>query len=65
MDTRDDKALIAQYPFETLVIAAMVLAVLGLVLVFTVVGSLIGLPLIAIGGILGYIAWYKFRRHAH
>jgi hypothetical protein len=65
MDYRDDRPFIRRHPFETMVVAALVLGLLGMLLVFTVVGSLIGLPLLAIGAILGYIAWYKFRRHAH
>ena len=63
MDLRDERPLIARHPFETLVIAALVMALIGMVLVFTVVGSLIGLPLIAIGAVLGFIAWHKFGRH--
>jgi hypothetical protein len=64
MDTRDDRSFIARHPFETLVISAIVLALLGIVLVFTVVGALVGLPLMAIAALLGLWAWHRFRRHA-
>jgi fatty acid desaturase len=43
------------------VIGAIVLILLGTFLIFTVVASIIGIPLVVAGGVLPAVAWYKLR----
>jgi len=47
-----------------MIVASIVLAVLGVILTFTVVGSIIGLPMLVLAVILGVGAWIK-TRHLH
>ena len=42
-----------------LMMTAFVLGLVGIVLMFTVIGSLLGLPLVAIAVVLGIYAGYK------
>jgi hypothetical protein len=57
----DDKSLLQRYPIEILVIAAIVLAALGTILMLTVAGAIIGLPLWGLAAILALIAGWKSR----
>src|SRR5688572_7708518 len=62
MDNHSDKSILQQYPVETLYISALVLALIGTVLMLTVVGSIVGLPLLLLAAILGLFGYRKSRR---
>jgi hypothetical protein len=60
-----ERSYVARHPIKTLILITIVLAVLSGALIFTVVGSIIGLPLMVLAFITGFAAWFKFRQHWH
>ena len=57
----EDKSILYRYPVQSLYIAAMVLALIGLVFMLTVVGSIVGLPLWGLAAILAIAGFWKSR----
>jgi len=56
-----DKSLLQRYPVQSFYIAAIILALIGLVFMLTVVGSIIGLPLWGIALLLALTGFWKSR----
>jgi hypothetical protein len=63
MERDFERPYIARHPIKTLIVITVVLAITSVLLIFTVVGSIIGLPLMGLAAITGFAAWYKFHRH--
>ena len=61
MDNHSDKSILQRYPVETLYISALVVGLIGTVLMLTVVGSIIGLPLFLLAAVLGLFGYRKSR----
>ena len=61
MTPTDDRSFFERYPVQSYYVAALIVALVGLVLVLTVVGSIIGLPLFAVAAVLAFIGHYKSR----
>ena len=57
----DDRSILQRYPVEFLYISAVVLAVVGFILMMTVVGTIAGLPLLALAAVLGVAGYSKSR----
>jgi hypothetical protein len=62
MDNQSDKSILQRYPVEILYISALVLGLIGTVLMLTVVGSILGLPLLLLAAVLGLFGYRKSRR---
>jgi drug/metabolite transporter (DMT)-like permease len=62
MQPYDDRPYIYRNPVKSMILAAIFLSVAGIVLIFTVVGSIIGVPLLLLGVVFGAVAWTKHRR---
>ncbi len=61
MTPRDERSILQRYPIESLYLSALVLAIVGFILMLTVVGTIAGLPLLAIAAALGATGFYKSR----
>jgi len=61
MTHENEKSWLLKHPLKSMIVSAIVLAVLGIILTFTVVGSIIGLPLLGISILLALAAWLKNR----
>ena len=57
----DDRSILQRYPVEILYISALVLAIVGFILMMTVVGTIAGLPLLALAAALGVAGYSKSR----
>jgi predicted PurR-regulated permease PerM len=62
-DRRYQKAYLLEHPIRSMNLAAVVLAILGLGLIFTAVGVIIGLPMLALAFLLAGAAQYAKHRH--
>jgi hypothetical protein len=63
MERGFERPYVARHPIKTLIVITIVLSITSLILIFTVVGSIIALPLMGVAALTGFMAWYKFRRH--
>ena len=61
MERQYGKSILQKYPVQTMLIASLVLALIGIVLMLTVVGSIVALPLLLLAAILGLIGSHKYR----
>lgn len=62
MALSDDRPYIYRHPVRSMVLASIVLAVTGLILTLTVVGSIIGIPLLVLALFFAAGAYFKHRR---
>jgi predicted PurR-regulated permease PerM len=65
MNEQVERPYLQRHPIKSLIAVTIVLAVLSVVLLFTVVGSILALPLMIVAAITGLAAWYKLRRRPH
>ena len=63
MAMTDDRSYIYRHPVRSMVLAAIVLAVTGLILTLTVVGSIVGIPLLVLALFFAAGAYFKRRRN--
>ena len=63
MDRRYQKAYLLEHPVTSMTVASIVLALVGLGLIFTAVGAIIGLPMLLVSFLLAAGAWFGTRRH--
>jgi len=63
MDRRYERAYLLEHPITSMTVASIILAILGIGLIFTAVGAIIGLPMLLLAFLLGAGAWYGTRRH--
>lgn len=61
MERKYEKSILQRYPAQTMVVAAFVLGIAGLIFMLTVAGAIVGLPLLAIAAILGLLGAHKYR----
>jgi NADH:ubiquinone oxidoreductase subunit K len=61
MDRAHKKSIFAQYPAQSLMVAALVIGLIGVVFMLTVVGVIVGAPLLLIAAILGMLGTHKYR----
>ena len=57
-----DRPYIYRHPVRSMVLASIALGLTGIVLIFTVVGSIIGIPLLLLSFLFAIGAWMKHRR---
>jgi hypothetical protein len=65
MDRRYQKAYLLEHPITSMTVASIVLALVGMGLIFTAVGAIIGLPMLLVSFLLAAGAWFGTRRHWH
>ena len=65
MERGPERPYVARHPIKTLILITIVLGVVSIALTCTMVGSIIGLPLMVVAFITGFAAWFKFHRHWH
>jgi hypothetical protein len=62
MAPNDERSYIYRHPVRSMVLAAIVLAVTGIILTLTVVGSILGVPLLVLALFFAAGAYFKHRR---
>jgi hypothetical protein len=62
-DPRYQKAYLFEHPIRSMTMAAVVLGILGICLVFTAVGVIVGLPMLLLAFLFAGGAWIARRRH--
>jgi hypothetical protein len=64
MDRRYQRAYLLEHPVTSMTVAAIILTIVGIGLIFTAVGAIIGLPMLLVAFLLGAGAWFAARKHA-
>lgn len=64
MDRRYQRAYLLEHPVTSMTVAAIILAIVGIGLIFTAVGAIIGLPMLLVAFLLAAGAWFAARKHA-
>jgi hypothetical protein len=64
MDRRYQRAYLLEHPVTSMTVAAIILTIGGIGLIFTAVGAIIGLPMLLVAFLLGAGAWFASRKHA-
>jgi hypothetical protein len=57
MDRRYQRAYLLEHPVTSMTVAAIILTIVGIGLIFTAVGAIIGLPMLLVAFLLGAGAW--------
>jgi hypothetical protein len=63
MDRRYQRAYLLEHPITSMTVASIILALVGLGLIFTAVGAIIGLPMLLVSFLFAAGAWFASRHH--
>jgi hypothetical protein len=64
MTPREDQSFVARNPVTTLVVLALVSGVVGLALVLTAVGAIVGIPLLVVSLVAGIAATRQYHKRS-